>query len=161
VAPRAFGTVPAGSFVREKSRFALYSASGTPARRVVFVVVVEVRRAAAAPARFGGRLLEAPRFDAPRLEARGFETLERSVAEERLGPDLAALPARERFVRGVFRVVAMPGHSCQEHASRGARRMQSTTVETVRTDAGARGSEASRPPLPSFAAPSWGRRPLA
>jgi len=35
VFPFAFGTVPAGSFVREKSRFALYSASGAAPARVV------------------------------------------------------------------------------------------------------------------------------
>jgi hypothetical protein len=110
VAPRAFGTLPAGSLVREKSRFALYSASGTAARLDDLAAFVEVRLAGAfVPDRVAAPPFDALRFDELRFDALRFDALGRPVADERSPVDFVARLAAVRFAEVVFRVVAMSG----------------------------------------------------
>src|SRR5215204_827221 len=118
VLPRGFGTLPAGSAVRLKSRFELYSASGAlDAPR--FVATVAERLAADLAdvffvAGFDAPLLDdfAPAEDFARVEAfarvQDFALGEAprlaAVVEPALGPRFAVVFARVAVFRGVVRV---------------------------------------------------------
>ena len=131
--PRVFGTLPAGSAVRVKSRFALYSARGfeDAARVRPFVVLVPAvfRGALAGAERFAVDGFPVDRFAVDRFAVERFAVerfavecfpLEREAAFAPLFPltadFLAAARLRPDF--GPDRLVAMPVGTCQEHASR-------------------------------------------
>ena len=103
--PLDFGTVPAGSFVREKSRLRLYSASGFVARLEVVLVVD-----------FFADDFFADDFFAAGLLAEAF-FVEAFFTEGFLAEVVFALLF---FVTGRFtvrlRVVAMLASWCEEHA---------------------------------------------
>src|SRR5678816_2268338 len=106
--PRAFGTLPAGSAVREKSRLALYSARGA----------AEAARERDGPTDFFAAFF-APRLVATRLVLEVPDVGARPLPP--LAPPLdrvADFFAVARLVpdRGPDRLVAMPRELCQEHA---------------------------------------------
>jgi hypothetical protein len=108
--PRGFGTFPAGSAVRVKSRFALYSVSGAAFAvdrlAVRFAVVFVVRFAAVFVVRFV--VVVALRF--------ALVVVLRLAAVFALRFDADFLPRAVRDPLAV-RLVAMRRPSCQEHAS--------------------------------------------